>query len=116
MECLTKHRAALAFKRGKNGLNVLICLFTGETAVICAQHKVERNALLPIGNAGAAVNVKERYFLEKALCTAANALFERADGHRLIADDGNVARDGGELRQRLIDRDITALFIHCFKA
>ena len=79
MECLTKHRAALAFKRGKNGLNVLICLFTGETAVICAQHKVERNALLPIGNAGAAVNVKERYFLEKALCTAANALFERAD-------------------------------------
>ena len=66
----------VGLERCEDGLDVLICLFTGETAVICAQHKVERNALLPVGNAVAAVNVKERYFLEKALCAAANALLE----------------------------------------
>ena len=76
MECLTKHRAALAFKRGKNGLNVLICLFTGETAVICAQHKVERNALLPVGNAGAAVDVKQ---LDRAQQLAAGGTAQSTD-------------------------------------
>ena len=69
----------VGLERCEDGLDVLICLFAGQAAVIRAQNEVERHALLADGHAGAAVNVKQRHILEKALRAAADALFERAD-------------------------------------
>ena len=101
----------VGLERCEDGLDVLICLFAGQTAVVRTQDKVERHALLADGHAGAAVNIEQRHILEKALRAAADALFERADRDGLVAHDGDVARDGGELRKRLVDRDVAALFI-----
>lgn len=85
----------VGLERCEDGLDVLICLFAGQAAVIRAQNEVERHALLADGHAGAAVNVKQRHILQKALRAAADALFERADRDGLVAHDGDVACDGG---------------------
>ena len=52
----------VGLERCEDGLDVLICLFAGQAAVIRAQDKVERHALLADGHAGAAVNIEQLDF------------------------------------------------------
>ena len=61
----------VGLERCEDGLDVLICLFAGQAAVIRAQNEVERHALLADSHAGAAVNIEQRHILEKALRAAA---------------------------------------------
>ena len=49
----------VGLERCEDGLDVLICLFAGQAAVIRAQDKAERHALLADGHAGAAVNIEQ---------------------------------------------------------
>ena len=68
----------VGLERCEDGLDVLICLFAGQAAVIRAQNEVERHALLAAGHTWAAVNIEQRHILEKALRAVADTLFERA--------------------------------------
>ena len=60
----------VGLERCEDGLDVLICLFAGQAAVIRAQNEVERHALLADSHAGAAVNIEQRHILQKALRAA----------------------------------------------
>ena len=48
-----------AFQKGENALDILVSFLSGQVAVVGTEGKAEGNALLALGDAGAAVDVKQ---------------------------------------------------------
>ena len=90
-------------KRRENLFHNAGGIFVCERAVVRAQLEGERDALLAGGNAGAAVDIEEIDLAEQLAGGVRDAPLELAHGERFIANQSQIARDGGEAGQAVED-------------
>lgn len=96
---LSQCHAEVVFELFQNGVRDTGGVLVGERAVVRAQLKAERNALLARCNAGAAVDIKQLDGAQQLAARLLDAGFEHTDGHRLVAHQRQIAADGRELGQ-----------------
>ena len=99
---LSQCHAEVVFELFQNGVRDTGGVLVGERAVVRAQLKAERNALLARCNAGAAVDIKQLDGAQQLAARLLDAGFEHTDGHRLVAHQRQIAADGRELGQAVV--------------
>ena len=78
-------------------------MLDGQGLIVGAHRQREGDGLLALDYMVAGVHVEERAVLEVLAAGGEDAVAQIADGDRRIAHNGDVARDGREARQRLVD-------------
>ena len=79
-----------------------------ERPVVGAKLQTECDALLARLDADAAVDIEEVDLPQELACGGGDAALQLADGEAFVADERQIARDGGGLGQRM-EHALTAL-------
>ena len=95
---LSQGSAQLVFQSGQDLLGDALGVGVGQGPVVGAQHQGEGNRLLALGNALAAVDVEQVDPAQELAAGGGDALGQLGDGSGLVAQQAQVAGDGGVLQ------------------
>ena len=96
MTFLTHCRAEITLKRLQNSLHGLLGVLVGESLIVGSERQREGDGLHAVGNVRAGVDIKQCTALKILAAGLFDAVDELCNGDRFIANDGDVARDGGK--------------------